>query len=246
MYLLLSPLTWVWLALLLWAAGHHWRRRWLRRMAMALGLLAAATMTPLVANALVGAIEQRADAGPEDHCERADALVVLSAGLGRTPRNASDHGSLSDISLARLFELIERPPNAGMPLIISGGGPHPIPEAQLLATLLELLDPRFEPTLENRSRTTWESALEVAKMLPPPRHIALASSALHLPRARLAFEAAGFSVCRRPLDRRHVAVGGIGAVTPQTSSLRKTEAAMHELVGEAYYRFRARYRKEET
>lgn len=245
-YLLLSPLSWLFAAVLLWAVGQRWQRRWLRRTALALGLLATTSMTPLVANALVGMIEQRADAGADDHCERAEALVILSAGLDRPPRSTADYGALTDSSLARLFDLVERPPPAGMPLIIAGGGPYPQPEAQLLATLLERLEPRFEPILESRSQTTWENAIEVAKLLPPPRHVALASSALHLPRARLAFEAAGFSVCRWPLDRRHLAAGGIGAWVPQTSSLRKTEAALHELAGAVYYRIRARTTKEGT
>ena len=96
MYLLLSPLSWLFAALLLWAVGHHWQRRWLRRTAIAFGLLAMSTMTPLVANALVGVIERRADAGPEDQCGRAEALVVLSAGLHRPPRGAGDYGALTE------------------------------------------------------------------------------------------------------------------------------------------------------
>ena len=245
MYLLLSPLSWLLFALLLWACGRRLQRRWLRAGGLALGLLAVASMTPLMANALVGVIERRAVAGPEDHCERAEALVLLSAGFDRPPRSVGDYRALTGISLARLFDLLERPPPAGVPLIISGGGPYVHPEAQLLASMLERLDPRFQPLLESRSQTTWDNALEVARMLPPPRHIALASSAMHLPRARLVFEAAGFSVCRWPLDRRHIAVGGIGALVPQSTSLRKTEAALHELAGDAYYRWRIWQSKKE-
>ena len=227
------------LALLTWVLGTRWQRRWIRAGSAALACVAWAAMTPLVANALVGLIERRADPG-DDQCHEVDALVLLSGGLDRPPRSANDYAALTGSSSARLFGLLERLPEPTLPVIISGGGPFAHAEAELLASLLKRFAPSLTPILESRSMNTWDNAFEVAKLLPPPRHIALASSAMHLPRARLAFMAAGFSVCRWPLDRRSLAVGGIGALVPQSSSLRKTEAALHELAGEVYYRWRAR------
>jgi uncharacterized SAM-binding protein YcdF (DUF218 family) len=125
-------------------------------------------------------------------------------------------------------------------LIISGGGPFRLPEAEVIAAFLHQLDPDDRPPqLETTSENTWESAQAVRELLPDSIHrIVLASSALHLPRAMLAFEKAGFEVCPLALNRHYMAVTGWTTLLPQSSSLAKSESALHEVIGEVIYRLR--------
>lgn len=239
MSFLLSPLTWLLIGLPLVAFG-QWKR-WSALSLPGIVLMTAAWlgMTPTGANWLVGHIERKALAMPGE-CAQVEWLVLLAGGLDRAPERKDDGGALTHDSLRRVFALQANPPPANWQYAISGGGPHALAEASVMADLLLRLDPTgAEAVLETTSRTTWESAHAMAALLPPPRRIALASSALHLPRARLAFEAAGFEVCPWPLDRRFIAVSGVTAWIPQSSALRKSEATLHEVVGAQYYRWMA-------
>ena len=202
-----------------------------------------ALMTPLGANLLVLGIEYRSKA-VTPACERVQVGVLLSGGLSRPADTTSDHAALTPESLARLFawrahEAVQDSPD--LPWVITGGGPFRLSEAEVMAAFLERLDPtdpvgrRFQ--LENASTTTRESALRVRESLPEStRHILLATSALHLPRARYVFEQAGFEVCPLALNRHYLAVTGWTSLLPQSSSLAKSESALHEIMGEIFYR----------
>ncbi len=238
---LLSPIGLLLLAMLLIALALYWRRRGLLVVGTGLTLLAIAGMTPWVANQLVVMVESRADNGSEG-CAELELIVLLSGGLDYPPRSPEDFAALTEESLLRSFHFASRAyaEPSELPLLVAGGGPFQISESAVMAGLLERLAPTLAPILlETESRSTWESAEQLARTLPPPRSIALASSALHLPRAARAFSAAGYTVCRWPLQRRAMVVGGIGAWTPQSSALRKTEAALHEIVGDWAYRWRS-------
>jgi uncharacterized SAM-binding protein YcdF (DUF218 family) len=237
--LLLSPLTLLLAALALLLAGG--RRRWPRRVGIAAACFAIAAMTPLIANGLVAAVERQVPA-PGPACAQVDAVVLLSGGLQRAPADADDLGALNPDSAVRAFGLLRaQPPDA--PLVIAGGGPYAIAEADVLDRLLQRLGnppPRWR---ETASQTTWENAFETRKRLPAEiRRIALATSALHLPRAQLLFDAAGFDVCPLPTSSRYVAPKLPWSLLPQTSGLSKSEAALHELAGMLYYRVRLAWR----
>lgn len=241
MSLLLSPMTLLVVGLALAAIAGLARRRRIALLGVGLGAVGLLGMTPIVANALVGTIEARAaDGAGRTRCGRIDAVVLLTGGVERAPVSAHDFGALTPQSLQRVFGFAQRPRPQRIPLLVAGGGPHGLAESELAAALLRRIDPDAGAMqLETRSRTTWENAREVAQVLLPPRTLALATDALHLPRARRAFEAAGFEVCAWPLQYRYVRVEGPGAWWPQASSLRKTEAALHEIAGDAAYAWRA-------
>jgi uncharacterized SAM-binding protein YcdF (DUF218 family) len=96
-----------------------------------------------------------------------------------------------------------------------------------------------ELLLEETSRTTWENAQQVRLLRPALVRIALASSALHLPRARQAFEASGFQVCEWPVHYEALPLRGPWVIWPGSTATRKTEAALHEWLGSWYYRWKA-------
>ncbi len=201
-----------------------------------------ALMTPLGANLLVLIIEHRtksAETAPA--CEHIQAAVLLSGGLSRPAESSSDFGALTTETLARVFAWHHRQAvehSSSLPVIIAGGGPFRIPEAEVIETFLDLLDPDHQSLqLETVSENTRESAQAVRDLLPEStRRILLASSALHLPRAMFSFQQAGFEVCPLALNRHYMAVTGWTTLLPQSSSLAKSETAIHEILGELFYR----------
>lgn len=237
-YFLLSPLTWALLVALLLVL--LWRRmpRSLRAAGIVLELLAVFLMSPLGANALVGMIEARVPAVATCQSLHPTTIVLLSGGADRPVRSAQDYAALTSASMDRLLAAValwKRTPGAR--LVISGGDGR-IPTAQVLANLAEQMGvPTRAITPEIRSYTTWENARDVAALSPAvPQRIWLVSSALHLPRALGAFRAWGFEPCAWPSDSLYEPPTlRLGYFLPQSSSLDKADAAVHELVGEIVY-----------
>jgi len=236
----LSPLVLLLLATLL-AALAGWRRwRWLRWLSLSAAVLAWLAMTPRIANHFVGRIEARADPRPGDCEAPPEAIVLLAGGFAREPRDAGDWTSLNLETMLRVTALVERD-RPELPLVVAGGGKYAVSEADVIAAFLARIAPTRTIALrETTSTDTWTNATGTAALLPPPKHIALATGALHLPRARQAFEAAGYTVCPWPLNRSYVPATGWGSWMPQSSSLRKAEAVLHETAGAIVYAWRSR------
>ena len=221
-----------------------WRRltraaRWLGTFVV---LLLLVSVTPLGANALVALIEARVPSPDACSAPAPGTIVVLSAGLQREPDGDDDFAALRADSVQRALAgvaLWQRTPDAT--LVFAGGGPFATRESVVLQRFAQQLGvPAQAIRREDRSQTTWENAQQLRALEPPlASRIWLVSSALHLPRALLAFRAQGFDACAYASARVYIAPGGIGYYVPQSSALIKTEAAIHELLGEALYRWRA-------
>ena len=221
-----------------------WRRfpkalRWLAAIAACLLIV---LMCPVGANLLVGRIESQVPAPDACAAPAPDTIVVLAAGFEREPAAAGDYASLQSDSIRRALagiELWRRTP--GATLVFAGGGPFATSESSALQHLAELLGvPADSIRREERSQTTWENAQQLRSLAPAlPARIWLVSSAIHLPRALIAFRAAGFQPCAYASDRRYLPPGGVGYYLPQSSALIKAEQAIHEMAGELLYRWRA-------
>jgi len=236
---LLSPLTWCLLCALLTLAC--WRRgaAWLRRALSAMTLLALLLMTPLAGNALVRLVEHFGKGTACDGQLPDAPVVVLSAGFDGDPEGEDAVSWLSAESWRRLRGAISywRHTPAAL-LVISGGGPFPAREADALAVLArDWKVPAAQLRIERRSTNTWTSAASVHELVPARARIA--TSALHMPRALFAYRAAGFKVCGLPTGSDYNPPGGIGYFLPQTSGLDRSERAIYELLGLAWYRLRA-------
>ena len=243
--LLLSPLAWLVLALGAAGAAGWLPQPWLLR-APALLLAAGAlfAMTPWVANHLVGRLEREAI---RDACAQVpDTLVVLAGGVDLRPRDAADFSALNNASRRRMDAAISawrRAPQGR--LVLSGGASarHAPALAGLMAAYARWAGvPAAAMDLERTSRDTWQSAQRVAAGLAPGARIGLVTSASHWPRARLAFERAGLRACAVPADIRRLPVSMPWALIPRLSALGKTEDALHEWAGLAWYRWRDRRR----
>lgn len=241
-HVLLSPLGFGLLMLGLWLT---WRQRGHRRLAwipQGLGIVCLALMTPGGANGLVRVLEGKPSTDlPACATEPQRPLVLLTGGLDRPARSEQDFAALSATSQHRLFELI----NTGLinpqrTVLISGGGDlQGVTESRLMGQLALRLGVTPEQLkLDEASRSTRDNAVETAKLLGGQKSIALVTSALHMPRAVLAFEQQGFQVCPVKVDSIYVPPGGLGYYLPQSSALRKSESAIHEMLGWLVYRWR--------
>lgn len=241
MHILLSPLgSGLLIALILLVA---WRvlARWLRALLILAELLLLVLCCPFGANVLVKWVESRVTAPCVEPMPQ--TIVLLAAGLQREPSSKDDFVALEEINVDRLLAAIalwRRTPEAT--LVIAGGGPWSISESAVLTQLAAQLGvPQDAIRSETRSQNTWENAQELHSLAPAlPERIALVSSALHLPRAMIAFRAAGFEPCTVISDSSYAPPGGaIGYFLPQSSALVKSEFAIHELIGDLIYRWRA-------
>ena len=218
----------------------RWLPRSLRNLGVVVLVACVVLTTPFAANLLVQVQESRAT--PDHTCasDPPSAIVVLGGGVTREAIDANDYAVLSEASLRRLFAAadLQRARPAATLVIAGGVSRYAISESALLGALAERLGvPRSMQRLEERSRTTWQNAQFVAALQPAiASRIELVTSALHMPRARYAFEQAGFTVCTHAVDPRHARADGIGYFLPATGALQKTDAALHEIVGEAAYR----------
>lgn len=236
--ILLSPLfLGITLALVLWG----WGRRlppWLRTLGGVLLGACVLLTTPLGA----GALERAVLLPPTPCATTPQAIVVLGGGaLERAPEG--DFRGLSLASLRRTLAGTALWQATGGRLIMTGGSFRGSePEARRMAALAHALGvPEAALQVEPRARTTWENAMETARLTPAPPHaIWLVTSAVHLRRARYAFTRAGFTVCPVPADADLApASRPWRALLPAHGALIRTDAALHELVGLAWYRLRA-------
>lgn len=242
---LLSPLSWLLLALLFGWLGLRLRGRgrWLLRGCMAVAAVGIVAMTPLMANVLVGWLETPRPAEAGCITSPPPLAVVLAGGVDARPAGPAQLSALGITSRRRVERAVawwQQQP--GRSLIMSGGPQYPggVATGALMADYARRLGVAPQAVaVEATSITTWENAHALATLRPPvPRRVVLVTSAMHMPRARLAMARAGFDVCPQPADSRRFAFGLPGYLIPRTSALAKSEAALHELVGLAYYRWR--------
>ncbi|HET8870517.1 MAG TPA: YdcF family protein [Aquabacterium sp.] len=226
---------------LVWALRRAGRLR-LARIPQALGLICVMLMTPWGANSLVKLLEgQPTTELPACARDAQRPLVLLTGGLDRPARSEQDFAALSPASQHRLFELL----NAQListqrTLLISGGSDvQGVTESRLMGQLALRMGVAPEQLrLDERAHSTRENAEQSANLLGTTRSVALVTSALHMPRAILAFQQQGFDVCPIRVDSVYVPPGGLGYYLPQSSALRKSESALHEMVGWLVYRWR--------
>lgn len=240
---MLSPLTWLLVSLPLIVLGLAWRGRTraFLRFGTGLAVLATAAMTPWAANALVRWLEAPQPVSASCHAAPPSTAVVLASGLDSPPGGTVTAADL-DLASRRRIEHAAAWWRAGVDrTVVVSGGPQRgrVATSRLMAGHAAAIGlPADALRTEERSDTTWSSARALASLEPAlPRHVVLVTSAMHMRRARYAMEQAGFTVCPLPTDARFVPFALPGYVLPGSSALMKTESALHEVAGLAYYRW---------
>ncbi len=178
----------------------------------------------------------------------AQAIVVLGAGAYS---DAPEYGvdTVDGLSLQRIRYAAWLHRRTGLPIYVTGGG-ETDPPAPLMAAVLETELGVPVARVEDQSRTTWENASLTAPLLRADGidHVLLVTHAWHIPRATQAFQREGIQSTPAPtyfVHREPDGNGGPGGRgfprgwLPQASAFHYSAFAVHELLGQLYYRLRA-------
>jgi uncharacterized SAM-binding protein YcdF (DUF218 family) len=223
------------------AAVSRWRRR------LGRGLLAAALLALYLmavgpfAVWLIGLLQtEPALTTAAAKASGAQAIVVLSADQTGF---AADYGgeTAGNLTIERLRRGARLQRETGLPVLVSGGL-LPRHRRSLADAMREALEVDFAVPvrwLEDRSRTTAENAAYSAAILKPAgiKRVLLVTSAWHMPRALLAFRAAGLDPVAAPTG--FVSAGQPFAwedLVAMPHALQLSTWAVHEMLGYVWYR----------
>jgi uncharacterized SAM-binding protein YcdF (DUF218 family) len=181
----------------------------------------------------------------------AQAIVVLAAGrMERAPeygnREIPDY-----IALARLRYAAHLQRRTGLPVLVSGGNGSTVTDPNAVdyvgskadAMAMALREDFGVPVrwIERDSSDTADNARFSAALLRADgvHRILLVTDAMHMPRARTAFERAGLDVVSAPTMFFSAQGLPLGAWVPSAEGMRRSWYAIYELIGIGWYRLRA-------
>lgn len=235
------------LMLLAGLACLRWWRPWPGRLLAGGGLLLLwGLATPLGAAWFAAGLERHpplAD-GRQLRAGGWQALVVIGGGRQVAAPEYGGRDMPNYWTASRLRHAAELYRDSGLPVAVSGGTGRgdSVPEAALMAHSLvhdHIVNVRWQ---ETASRNTHENALRLREGLATEGvdRIVLVTQSLHMRRARLAFEQAGFTVLAAPVD--FVPDSGRlswpEALLPRADRLMISAQAWHEYAGLLAYRLR--------
>ena len=236
---LLPPLNLLLLALLGLLLLFFRRRTGLALLMASLSGLYLLSM-PVVGTRLAGLLENRLADGAGTLGD-AQAIVILGAGsYPAAPEYGGDTVGAATLERVRWGARLHR--SSGLPILVSGGRPFATrtsEAAQMKAALNQ--DFRAEVTwLEEKSFNTFESARYARQQLAGAKidRIALVTHAMHMPRARLVFKQAGFSVIEAPTGFCTLRPPGILNYLPSAQGLELSRTVLYEVIGLGWYHVR--------
>jgi uncharacterized SAM-binding protein YcdF (DUF218 family) len=203
--------------------------------------------TPAVSHLALGSLEWQfppLEQRPAD----ADAIVVLSSGL-LPPVASGGRAELDEDSLRRcLFAARLYHQGRPCPVLVSGGQVDPGPEgpvcAELMGTFLVQLGVRASDLIvESSSRTTYENAVESAKLLEKHRlsRVLLVTDAVDLYRAVRCFRKQGVDPVPSPCYYRTGRFEwSLFTFLPSPGAALGCQRAWHEWCGVLWYRLQGR------
>jgi uncharacterized SAM-binding protein YcdF (DUF218 family) len=211
---------------------------------LALGTLALLTLwalsLPVNSDTLWRALEQHAVRPSADGVAPAQAIVVLS-GMARTVQ--SETGPINEWADAsdRFWAGLELYQAGKAPRLLFTGGKLPWEKTTqtegdwLSEQAIQFGVPAAAITLTSNVQNTADEAKAVAQLLPKGS-IILVTSAFHMPRSRMLFEAEGLRVTAFPVDfqvsERHLTLMDF---LPSAGALSTSSLAIREWLGRFYY-----------
>ncbi|HEY7165561.1 MAG TPA: YdcF family protein [Candidatus Binatia bacterium] len=244
--LILPPMPWI---ILLLVVLIFWHRRWARKLCFLTFCLIVLFHSGILGYWLSYPLEARYPPLIDPSvAEPYDAIVVLTAGVipvgGLVPFPSVDESMFRRLDEAwRLYRIRRRP------IIVSGGHVNPFTREEdengiARDFLIKWGVPKQDIYSEDRSRDTFESALEVEKILRQKnwKRYLLVTSAEHMPRSMLAFGSRAPEPVPAPGDF------GIGEFKPNPLGFFPTEgaargigSAVHEYLGLLNYYWRVHF-----
>ncbi|MCX7194204.1 MAG: YdcF family protein [Proteobacteria bacterium] len=171
----------------------------------------------------------------------AQAIVVLGAGR---LRNSPEYGGkdIPDyIALARLRYTAKLHRETGLPVLVSGGCATDTLEPLANGMVSALQDDFATPVkwIEKRSFNTAENAVFSAQILKQAgiQRILLVTDAMHMPRARMAFERQGLVVIAAPTLFFANNKPALTDLIPGVEPLRRANYAIYEWLGIVWYHY---------
>ncbi|MDB5976031.1 MAG: hypothetical protein JWR07_2791 [Nevskia sp.] len=171
----------------------------------------------------------------------AKAIVVLTAGRVRNSPEYGGHPAPDFTALERITYGAYLYRQRHLPLLVTGGLPtDSIGEEPLAIGMKRVFEEQFEiPVrwLEPASRNTAQNARFSAAMLKQAGigHIILVTDAVHMRRARLAFERQGIAVTPGPTFFLEPGHFDPLRLWPAVENLRRSHAALYEWLGLGWY-----------
>lgn len=163
-----------------------------------------------------------------------DAIVVPGCGV-YAPAPEFGAPTVSGCSLERLRYAAFLQRKTALPILVSGGDPghHGVSEAGVMAKVLQDEFHVNVKWIEAQSRDTVENARYARQILAGEgiKRIYLATHSWHMPRAMLAFEAAGFEAIAAPTIIKKDPVIDFWSFVPNAQVLQNSAEACHEWVG---------------
>ena len=196
---------------------------------------------PAVANALARSLEPPPVTASD--LKRAQAIVILAGGnnLG-APEWGGE--TVKTYTLQRLRYGARLARETGLPILVTGGRPEGgrFAEASVMRDVLVKeynLDVRW---VDAEAMTTGENALLSARILKAEglTRVALVTDAIHMPRSRQVFEAAGLEVIACPTAYAGQRPFQPNQLVPGPHALQLSHAALREWVSRGYYLLRYR------
>ena len=196
---------------------------------------------PIVSGKMIAYLESDYELNRPSEIDSANAIVVLS-GMVKTIKTKDSLDYEWSEAVDRFFAGIDLFRLNKAPTLIFTRGKVPwsigLPEGEFLREeAIKLGIPKKDILLTENVENTDQEAKAIKKLLSldDPKVI-LVTSAFHMPRAQLVFEAAGISVIPFPVDF----LIGTGKITlmgfiPSASSFAETSFFVREMIGRTYY-----------
>lgn len=170
----------------------------------------------------------------------AQAIVVLTAGRIRHSPEYGGRAVPDFIALERITYGAHVARATGLPLLVTGGLLADDDQESLAVSMQRVFEDEFRIPVrwtETAARNTAQNATLSARILQRERvaHIILVTDALHMRRARRAFERAGMQVTPAPTFYTEPGPLAPGRWLPTMENLRRSHYALYEWLGLAWY-----------
>lgn len=236
--LLLPPFSLILLCLF----GLYLRRRWPRcGLAVSIAALLVLTLLSTYPGAMfvVRPLEKMNQPFNIADVGGVQAIVVLGGGRISSAPEFNGHDLPSAIALQRLHYAAFLQRQTGLPILVSGGQPDGsvASEAAIMARVLRQDFMVPVQWLESQSNNTAENARYSATLLQQVgiKRILLVTDALHMQRAKTAFQKAGLTVLPAPTIFLSSVRPTIADYLPRSAWLQRSSYALHEWLGIVWY-----------
>lgn len=178
-------------------------------------------------------------------CLAARPIVLLGGGVDSRVRHAAQVEYMSHSTFVRATAAIRLASTyTDSPVLVAGGAVVQIAEADVIGHYLRTAGLAAKRIYEEgESRNTFENARNIRQLIDDrefDEHINLVTSALHMKRAKAAFEKQGLEVCAVAVDRHGIENVPNFAWWPQTSALQKFNLLLHEQLALILYKVKGR------